>query len=140
MSLLQKGLSKFSGRVPKVIGPTTHAVIDYAITGSFFVMGAMLWKRNKRAAVGSLACGSALAINSLFTDYPGGVRSEISYQNHGRIEAGIAGLTASVPRAMGFDDDPESRFFEIQAIAVTISAALTNFDHELSERRTVTAA
>jgi hypothetical protein len=128
MSILQKSVAMFSGRAPKVIGPTTHALIDYAVAGTFLFAGIMFWKRNKRAALGSLACGAATVANSLFTNYPGGVVPEITFQTHGRIDAGIAALTATIPASMGFKDDREARFFESTAIAETVVTALTDFD------------
>jgi hypothetical protein len=126
--LMQKGLAAMSGRVPKVISPRTHAVIDYVVAGTFFAMGALYWGRNKRAAVSSIMCGAAATINSLLTDYPGGVWRVMSFENHGRIDMGLAGLTATMPGLMQFSDDRESRFFEVQALAETAVAAMTDFE------------
>ena len=111
MPLMQDGLQMAAGKLPKVIKPRPHAIIDYAVAGSFMLMGALWWRRNRRAAVGSLICGGATAVNSLLTDYPGGMLRVISYRNHGRIDAGIAGLTAAMPRFMNFRNQPEARFF-----------------------------
>jgi len=104
-------------------------VLDYAVAGSFLLMGVLFWKRSKRAAIGSLVCGGAAAANIMLTNYPGGTRKVISYKSHGRIDAGLAGLTAAVPRIMRFDDEREARFFEIEALANTAIAGLTDFDH-----------
>ncbi|HUO61052.1 MAG TPA: hypothetical protein VMU24_10315 [Candidatus Acidoferrales bacterium] len=128
MSILQKSVAMFGGRAPKVIGPTTHAVIDYVVAGTFLFAGVMFWRRNKRAAIGSLACGAATIVNSVFTDYPGGLVPEMSFQTHGRIDAGLAALTATIPSSMGFEEEREARFFESSAIAETIVTALTDFD------------
>ena len=128
MSILQKSVAMFSGRAPKVIGPTTHAIVDYAVVGTFIFAGIMFWRRNKRAAVGAFACGAATTLNSLFTDYPGGVVPEMSFQTHGRIDAGLGALSATIPASMGFEDEREARFFESTAIAETIVTALTDFD------------
>ena len=77
---LEIGLQMAAGRLPKVIKPQPHAIVDYAVAGSFMLMGALSWRRNKRAAVGSLICGGATAVNSLLTDYPGGMLRVISLQ------------------------------------------------------------
>jgi len=128
MSILQKSVSMVAGRAPKVIGPKTHALIDYAVAGTLLFAGIRFWRRNKRAALGSMACGAATVLNSVFTDYPGGMVPEMSFQTHGRIDAGLAALTAAIPTSMGFKDEREARFFGSAAIAETIVTALTDFD------------
>lgn len=128
MPLLQKGMSMLSDRMPKVIGPKAHAIIDYAVAGTFFAMAAYFWRRNKRAAISSIVCGAATTVNSMVTDYPGGVWKEMSFQNHGRVDVGLAGLTATIPDMMGFSKENEARFFEVQAVAETLVAGLTDFE------------
>jgi hypothetical protein len=126
--LMQKGLAAVSGRMPKVINPRTHAVIDYVVAGTFLAVGALYWGRNKRAAISSFICGAATVINSMLTDYPGGTWRIMSYRNHGRIDAGLAGITATMPNLMQFADDREARFFQMQALAETTVTALTDFE------------
>ena len=84
MPLLETGARFAARRMPKVINPSAHAVLDYAIAGTFLIMGARLWRRNRRAAVGSLICGGAAALNAMVTDYPGGVTPLMDYRTHGR--------------------------------------------------------
>ena len=129
MALWQKGFRMAVGRMPKVIDPTTHAVLDYAVAGSFLLMGVLFWKRSKRAAIGSLFCGGATAANILLTDYPGGTHPIISYQTHGHVDKGLAAMTAAVPRLMRFEDEREARFFEVEALANIAIAGLTDFDY-----------
>jgi hypothetical protein len=129
MALLESGVRFAAGRMPKVIKPGTHAVLDYAIAGVFLAMGARLWKRNRRAAVGSLLCGGAAALNAVATDYPGGVFRVIDYHTHGNIDASLAVLTAATPRLLGFSDEAEARFFGFQALAETVVSGLTDYDH-----------
>jgi hypothetical protein len=128
MALWQKGVRMAAGKMPKVIDPTTHAVLDCAVAGSFLLMGILFWKRNKRAAASSFFCGGAAAANILFTDYPGGPRKVVSYKAHGHIDTGIAGMTAALPRLLRFEDEPEARFFELEALANTVIVGLTDFD------------
>ena len=59
MPLLDQAARLATRKMPKVITPKAHAMIDYAVAASFFVVGAFLWRRNKRAAIGALACGAA---------------------------------------------------------------------------------
>jgi hypothetical protein len=126
--LMQKGLAKLSGRLPQPINPRAHAVIDYIVAGTFFAVGALYWRRNRRAAISSLVCGTAATINSLITDYPGGVWRVTSFQDHGRVDMGLAGLTAAMPNLMQFHDESEARFFQMQALAETAVTVLTDFD------------
>jgi hypothetical protein len=128
MPLWHSGVSFAARKMPKVVGPTTHAILDYAVAASFFFMAARFWRTNRRAALGSALCGGAVATNALLTDYPGGVRDVIDYKTHGRIDAGLAGLTAAVPRLMNFSDEPEARAFGLHALAETAITSMTDFD------------
>src|SRR5450755_3031775 len=129
MALLQKGVALAAGRMPKLISPRVHSALDYAVAGSFLLMGALFWKRNQRAAIGSLICGGATAAVSLLTDYPGGTRKPISYSMHGQIDTGLIAMTAAMPRLVHIEDDREARFFARQALAKTAITAMTNFDY-----------
>lgn len=137
MSLLQKGVAIAVGRMPKVVKPQAHAVIDYLVAGSFFVAAGILARRNKRAAISSLICGGMITVNSVLTDYPGGMGKVLSFQTHGKIDAGLAGLTATMPRLMGFGEDSESKFFTTQSMLETAVTAMTDYDyyeHSLSDQ------
>jgi hypothetical protein len=115
--------------VPARIGPATHAVLDYAVAGSFLFMAARLWRRNRRAAVGSLLCGGVVAVNALLTEYPGGVFDVIDYKTHAKVDAALAGLAGVTPRLLGFSAEPEATFFNVEALAQTVATTLTDFDH-----------
>ncbi len=127
MSLLHKSASMFADRLPKVLGPGVHSVIDYSMAALFFTAGALFWRRHKSAAVSALLCGAGAMLNGLFTDYPGGAVQAISWETHGKIDAGLAGITAAIPRMMGFGEDAQARFFEASAIAETLAAGFTDY-------------
>jgi hypothetical protein len=127
MSLLHKSASIFSRRLPKVVGPHLHSVVDYSFAALFFVAGAAFWRRHKNASIGALLCGAGVMLNTMLTDHPGGVVRAISREAHGKIDLGLAGLTAAIPGLMGFADDPPARFFETSAIAETLAAGFTDF-------------
>jgi Na+/proline symporter len=129
MALMQKGVALAAGRMPKMINPRVHSALDYAVAGSFLLMGALFWKRNRRAAIGSLLCGGATAAVSLLTDYPGGVRKVIPYAMHGQIDGGLIAMTAAMPRLVNIENRPEAKFFSRQAIAKTAITAMTNFEY-----------
>ena len=127
MPIIQKGVKAVAERMPKVISPKTHAIIDYATAGTFFVAGALLWRRSKRAAIASLVCGAMEAGTAMITDYPGGVTDLISFQTHGRIDAGFAGFVATLPNVFMFGDEPEAMFFRGQGVALAAVTGLTDF-------------
>jgi hypothetical protein len=129
MAIMQKGVELVGGRMPKMISPRTHAALDYAVAGSFLLMGALFWKRNRRAAIGSLLCGGATAAVSLLTDYPGGVRKVIPYTMHGQLDTGLIAMTAAMPKLIDIENDREARFFSRQALAKTAITVMTDFAH-----------
>jgi hypothetical protein len=133
MALLQKSVTAFSNRLPKVLGPGAHCIIDYSIAALFFSAGALFWRRHKSASVSALLCGAGVMLNTLFTDYPGGVVRAVNFETHGKIDMGLAGISATIPRLMGFGDDPQARFFEATAVAETLAAGFTDYGTE-SER------
>jgi hypothetical protein len=127
MPLLDHAARFATNKLPKVITPRAHAIIDYAVAASFFGMAAFFWRRNKRAAVSALVCGTAETVTALCTDYPGGAVKEISYETHGTIDFGLSGLVASLPDMLRFSDEPESRFFRMQGLALATLTGLTDF-------------
>ena len=53
MPVAQAATKAITNRLPKVIGPRGHAVLDYLTAGGFLALGAMFWSRNKRASMGA---------------------------------------------------------------------------------------
>ncbi len=129
MPLLQKVLQIAADKLPKVVGPTTHALIDYGLVGSCLLMGAMSWRHSKRIAIGSVICGGAVAVNSMLTDYPGGLCKIISYQTHGLIDAELARLASAVSRLMRLEDGPETMFFNILGLSETALLGMTDLGY-----------
>lgn len=128
MGLMESGVKAVSGRMPKMISPTVHAVIDYAIAGSFFVAGALLWNKNRKAAIGSIACGVAGVATAAVTDYPGGLKPLISFRTHERVDGGLASVVGAMPIALNFSDEPQAKLFRAQGIAIAAVAGLTEFE------------
>ncbi len=115
-------------KMPKVIDAKTHAFLDYAVAGTFIILGAACWRRNQRAAIGAFICGSAVAATSMLTDYPGGVKKVISFETHGKIDLGLTGLTAAIPNFLAFGEEDEAKYFRGMALAETVVAGLTDFE------------
>lgn len=115
-------------RLPKVLSPKAHAVVDYLTAGAFLIGAALFSRRNRRAALGSLVCGGADLVLSLLTDYPGGVTDFISFPTHCKIDVGLAAMVAEMPRFMKFEDDKEKKFFTLQGGGIIGAANLTDID------------
>jgi hypothetical protein len=128
MPVLQKGVAALANRMPKVISPKGHAIADYAAVGTFFLLAGLLWRRNKRAGISALICGGSELAATLLTDFPGGVAKVISFPTHGKIEMGLAATAASMPSFMGFDNEPEAKWFRIMGLNVTAVTARTDFE------------
>jgi hypothetical protein len=54
----------------------------------------------------------------------------MSFETHGKIDAGLAALTASIPGLMGFSGDAQARFFEATAVAETLATGFTDYRAE----------
>jgi len=130
MELVETGVKAVSGRMPKVISPTVHAVIDYAIAASFLVAGAILWRKHRRAAIASIACGVAEVATAAITDYPGGIKPMISFRTHERLDGGLASVVGAMPLAMNFTDDDEAKWFRAHGVAIAAVTGLTDWEQE----------
>ena len=128
MPLTQTAANMVADKLPKVLDAKSHAIMDYVTVAGFAALAAMFWGRNKRAAIGAAVCGGAVAATSLLTNYPGGVKRVISFQTHGRIDVGLAGMTAAIPNFLAFGDEDEAKYFRGAALMETVITGLTDFD------------
>jgi hypothetical protein len=119
--------TKAEDRVPRVISPRLHAVIDYAAVGAAAYIAYRLWNRNRRAAVSAVVTAVTEASLVAMTDYPGGLTRRISFPLHGRIALGHATMIGNMPRMMGFQGTPEERLFAGWSAVVALLVALTDF-------------
>ena len=133
MGMMEMGMRAVSGRIPKVISPTAHAVFDYAAAGSMFVAAALLWRRHRRAAIASFACGAVEVATAAITDYPGGINPRITFRTHGRLDGALATLVSSMPWAFKFSADEEARWFRAHGVALAAISGLTDFEAESDE-------
>ncbi len=139
MPILNKVAKLATRPLPRMITPAVHAVMDYGIAASFLVASLLFWRRNKRASMAALLCGAAEVATSLLTDYPGGVEDVISFLEHRDLDLGLAAMAATMPEFMGFEDDPEKKFFLAQGALITGASELTQFSKRLQlvEKRRV---
>lgn len=127
MPVLHKGVAALANRLPKVISPKAHAIIDYVTIGSFGLLAYLFWKENKRAAIAATTCGIAELTTTLITDFPGGVVPLISFPAHRGIDMGLAATCASLPNLMRFDDEKEARWFRLLGMNITAVTGMTDF-------------
>ena len=128
MAVVNNVAGSVTKRLPKVLSPKGHAIADYITAGAFLIAAALFWRKNKRAALGSLVCGGADLALSLLTDYPGGVTDFISFPTHCKIDVGLAAMVAEMPRFMKFEEDKEKKFFILQGAGIVATANLTDVD------------
>ena len=114
-------------RLPKMISPAAHAVIDYVMFGAFFTAGALLWKKNKRASLAAYLCADIVGTLAFLTDMPGGVWKKISFETHGRVDPGLSLLAASVPQMLAFKGEHEAKLFHGMGVAMAVVGGLTDF-------------
>src|SRR5579859_7370610 len=121
--------------LPKVISPKAHGIIDYVHAGMNLTAGALLRHRNRRASNAAYALGASIFANALMTDYPLGVFRRYSFRVHGALDYGIAAVSASMPKLLGIEDQPEAHFFKWQGRGESVIAALTNYNDTRGARR-----
>lgn len=128
MPLASFAARKVANHLPKMLGPRSHAAMDYLTAGTFIGLGFMFWRSNKRASMGAFMNGGAALANSLLTDYPGGIARAYSFKTHGKIDVGLAGLALMTPDIFAFDDDDESKYFRMLGMAETAVTGMTDFN------------
>jgi len=126
MPMLNSAIQLATKPFPKAISPKTHAIIDYITVGTFFMSAAFFWRRNKRAAIGSLIAGGAeLAVN-LLTNYPGGLKKVINFHTHREIDLGLAAMTATLPEFLAFKNESEKKLFLVEGAMITAVSQMTD--------------
>ncbi len=120
-------VSKLEGRLPKVITPRVHGIIDYAHAAFFFGMALVCRRSNKPAALAALGTGSFILAQSMLTDYPLGVKPVMSFATHGKQDAAMASSSWLIPKLMGFSGTVAARVFEANSLVEAGVAAMTDF-------------
>lgn len=113
--------------LPKVISARTHGVIDYVHAGTNLLAGALLLRRDRRAATGALLLGAGVLANALMTDYPLGVFRVYGFETHGALDYGVASVCTAMPKLMGIEKGESKAFFRMQGVGQTAIAGLTNY-------------
>ena len=115
--------------VPKYITPKVHAWLDFAVTTYFLGLGVWFAIRGKgRAATAAFINGGMVAGVSMMTDYDGDEVKPINFKMHGTLDAVQATTAALAPLLHGFADEPEAKYFWIQAANEVGVIATTDWD------------
>ena len=121
-------IAEMTAAVPKVIDPSTHAVLDYVTAATFLAAGVAMRERHPRASKLAFINGIAVLGLSMMTDYPGGLFRTLSFRTHGAIDVLQAGMSACGPAMMGFAQDPEAQLFHTQAAVEAAVIAATDWN------------
>jgi hypothetical protein len=114
-------------RLPKLITPEVHGLLDYLQGAIFLGAAAFLWKRNRAAALAAFATGGVILGEALITDYPFGVDPIISFETHGQIDAALASASLVAPQLLGFGGTSEATLFRINAVVQGAIIGLTDY-------------
>jgi hypothetical protein len=116
------------GRIPAVISPAQHAMLDYGVASTFLALGVTLLPRHRPAAALAFLNGAMVLGMSLLTDYPGGVYRTLSFRTHRTGDIAQAALAGLGPVLFGFSGDPEAKYFYGQALSEAGVIAATDWD------------
>ncbi len=128
MALTTIAIRQLEKRLPKVISPTTHGVIDYCHAGFFATMAVVCWKRNKPAALAAAGTSALVLAQSLFTDYKPGLKRVLPFSVHGQLDGAFAAFSLAVPRLFGFADTKAARVFQINSFVESTIVGLTDWN------------
>ena len=123
-------LQQIEARLPKIISPTTHGIIDYCHAAFFAGMAAVCWKTNKRAAIAAAGTSALVLVESLLTDYKPGVKRILPFTVHGQIDGGFAAISLAIPKTFGFAGTNEAKIFQINAFVEATVVGLTDWNDE----------
>jgi hypothetical protein len=139
MSLVNQGLDAVESKLPKVISPTVHGVIDYAHSAFFFTVGLLCRRSNKRAARAAFATSGFILFQSLLTDYRFGAMPVISFETHGKMDSVFASSSWLIPVAFGFKGTPAAKIFEMNSLAEASVVGMTDWNSDQAHQEKTAA-
>ncbi len=121
-------------RLPKVISPTTHGVIDYSHALFFFTVGLLSRRKNRPAARAAFAVSGMILVQSLLTDYRFGLKPVLSFEGHGKIDTVFASSSWMLPLLFGFRGTTAAKIFEWNSLAESSVVGMTNWNNQLAHQ------
>ena len=138
MSLAAKALGAFEDRLPKVISPRTHGVIDYAHAAFFLTFALACRKKNPPAALAALGTGLLVLGESLLTDYPLGAKRVLPFEVHGQLDSGFAAFSFAIPKLFGFGGTKAAKVFQVNGLVEATVVGLTDFSNNRAHAERLT--
>lgn len=139
MSVLNPGIDVLQTRLPKVISPKAHGIIDYAHAAFFFTLGLLCRRSNKPAARAAFATSGFILAQSLLTDYRFGWKPLISFETHGKMDSIFASASWAVPAVFGFRGTMAAKIFEGNSLAEASVVGMTDWSSERAHRERLAA-
>ncbi len=139
MSALTYGIGALETKLPKVISPATHGVIDYAHAAFFFSLGLFCRRSNKRAAQAAFATSGFILAQSLLTDYRFGLKPLIPFETHGKMDSVFASASWLLPAIFGFRGTGAAKIFEANSLAEASVVGMTDWSSTRAHRERVAA-
>ena len=130
MSLITAGTKALQTKLPKVISPTAHGVIDYGHAALFFTVGLFCSRSNKRAACAAFTTSAFILAQSLLTDYRFGLKPAISFETHGKMDSAFAASSWMIPAFFGFKGTAAAKIFEMNSLAEGAIVGMTDWNSE----------
>ena len=130
MPLGTLALQQIEAKLPKVISPKVHGLIDYSHAAFFATVAAICWKTNRRAAAAAAGTSALVLVQSLLTDYRWGAAKVIPFEVHGQMDGGFAALSLGIPKAFGFEGTGPAKIFEVNAFVEATIVGLTDWNNE----------
>ena len=139
MSVLNQGINVLETRLPKVISPKTHGIIDYAHAAFFLTLGILCRRSNKAAARTAFVTSGFILAQSLLTDYRFGWKPLISFETHGKMDSIFASASWAVPAVFGFRGTMAAKVFEGNSLAEASVVRMTDWNSERAHRERIAA-
>jgi hypothetical protein len=132
MSVLTQGIDALETKLPKVISPSTHGIIDYAHSAFFFTVGVLCSRSNKRAARAAFATSGFVLTQALLTDYRYGWKPLISFETHGKMDSIFASTSWLVPALFGFRGTKAAKVFEANSLVEASVVGMTDWSSKVT--------
>ena len=130
MALGTLALHQLEAKLPKVISPKTHGIIDYCHAAFFATVAVVCWKSNRRAALAAAGTSALVIVQGLLTDYKWGIKKVIPFETHGQMDGGFAALSLGIPKTFGFEGTVPATIFHVNAFVEATIVGLTDWNNE----------
>ena len=130
MALGTLALHQLEARLPKVISPRQHGIIDYCHAAFFATLAVVYWNKNRRAAVAAASTSALVLGQSLLTDYKWGVEKVIPFTVHGQMDGAFAAASLGIPKLFGFEETVPATIFHVNAFVESTIVGLTDWNDE----------